>query len=206
MFIMLGLLIWISYTGTGRSQAYKPNTAYLSRPREGHLFDHATMRLETLSSFDFGPKKVFASLTSAPTCPLPTSAVLVSTGPDLWCRSSPVTAWSLAILNKSDAVQTSLSLLKSTKSIKPPTTLRIHTVQHVSFNMQSHPHDTSHNYSYYQRHHQTSLPPAHTPNYIDHNGQPMGYHPVAQNAQVQRSTYGHPQDPHQPGMGSPYPS
>ena len=68
------------------------------------------------------------------------------------------------------------------------------TVQHVSSNMQSSPHDNSRNYPY-QRHHQNSLSSTHSPNYLDHSGQPMGYHPGMQTPQVQRSTYGHhPQD------------
>lgn len=61
--------------------------------------------------------------------------------------------------------------------------------------MQSPPHDTSRGYSY-QRHHQPSLSSTHSPNYMDHAAQPVGYQPVVQNAQVQRSTYGHPQDHH----------
>lgn len=68
--------------------------------------------------------------------------------------------------------------------------------------MQSPPHDSSRGYPY-QRHHQTSLSPTHSPTYMDHAAQPAGYHPVVQNAQVQRSTYGHPQDHHHPGMSPP---
>jgi len=124
---------------------------------------------------------------------------LVSTGPNLWHRSSPVTAWYLAIFNKSDAVQTSPFLLNRTKTIKSLTAWPIPTLQHVSSNMQTPPHDTSRGYSY-QRHHQPSLSSTHSPNYMDHAAQPVGYHPVVQNAQVQRSTYGHPQDHHHPGM------
>ena len=66
--------------------------------------------------------------------------------------------------------------------------------------MQS-PHDTSRGYPY-QRHHQSSLASTHSPNYVDHNAQPVGYHPVvpSTHAHGQRSTYGHPQDHHHSGM------
>jgi hypothetical protein len=165
------------------------------------------MRLETLSvpsTSDpkrFLPRPLRLQLALSPACPS-----WVSTGPDLWHRSSPVAACSQAVFNKSDAVQTSLFLLKCTKSIKSLTTLRIRQSnnQHVSSNMQP-PHDTSRGYPY-QRHHQSSLPSTHPPNYVDHSGQPVGYHSVVQSAQVQRSTYGHPQDHHHPGMHHSYPS
>ncbi len=129
---------------------------------------------------------------------------LVSTGPNLWHRSWPVTAWYLAIFNKSDAIQTFRFLLIRTKTIKSLAAWRIPTLQHVSSNMQSPPNDTSRGYSY-QRHHQPSLSSTHspTPNYMGHAAQPVGYHPVVQNAQVQRPTYGHPQDHHHPGMPFP---
>jgi hypothetical protein len=58
--------------------------------------------------------------------------------------------------------------------------------------MQS-PNNTSGGYSN-QRPQQTSPSSTGTTGYVDHSGQPMGYHSVAQSAQAQRSTYGHPQD------------
>ena len=88
-------------------------------------------------------------------------------------------------------------LLMHTKSIKPLTIWHYPAVQHVSSSMQSgsSPNDTSDNYPY-QHHHQNSLSSTHSPNYLDHNGQPVGYYPVMQGPQVQRLTYGHPQDHH----------
>src|SRR5712671_1484405 len=70
-------------------------------------------------------------------------------------------------------------------------------------NMRSSPHDTSHNFPY-QHHHQNSLSSTHSPNYLDHNGQPVGYYPVMQGPQVQRLTYGHLQD--YQGMSPTYPN
>jgi len=89
---------------------------------------------------------------------------------------------------------------KPYQDYKVSTAWRIPTLQHVSSNMQSSPHDTSRGYSY-QRHHQPSLPSTHSSNYMDHAAQPVGYHhPVVQSAQVQRSTYVHPQDHHHPAL------
>ena len=53
--------------GPGRTDSMKPKAGCLSWPSRG---DRATVRLETISSFDFGPKMVFASEspTLEPTC------------------------------------------------------------------------------------------------------------------------------------------
>lgn len=53
-----------------------------------------------------------------------------------------------------------------------------------------------------QRVQQTSPSSTAPPSYVGHSGQPLGYHPVIQNPQAQRSTYGHPQDPHHLGTPS----
>jgi len=68
--------------------AVTPNgmKTYLSRQREGHLFsfDRATVRLQTLSSFDFGPKKGFCLAHFGQNLPPQRLPFLVSTGPNLW--------------------------------------------------------------------------------------------------------------------------
>ena len=91
-------------------------------------FDRATVRLETLSTFDFGPKKGFCLAHFGPNLPSPPAPTLLGF---YWAKSlAPAprrfTAWSLAIFNKSDAVQTSLFLLKRTRSIKSLATLCTH--------------------------------------------------------------------------------
>jgi len=57
-----------------------------------------------------------------------------------------------------------------------------------------------------QRVQQTSPSSTGTPSYVGHSGQPLGYHPVIQSPQAQRSTYGHPQDPHHLGTPSVRPN
>lgn len=165
------------------------------------------MRLETISSSDFGPKMAFASPTLEPTCPFPwPTPPWILLGQTSGTAPRRSTACYLAVFNKSDAVQSSPFLLNRTRTIKSLTALPIPTLQHVSSSMQSPPHDSSRGYSY-QRHHQASLSSTHSPNYMDHAAQPVGYHPVVQTAQVQRSTYAHPQDYHHSGMlPLPYPS
>jgi hypothetical protein len=66
------------------------------------------------------------------------------------------------------------------------------------------PRDTPGGYSN-QRLHQTPLSSTDTPSYVDLSGQPLGYHPPVQGDQVQRSTYGHSQDPSYPGASPPIP-
>jgi len=119
----------------------------------------------------------------------PTPAFLVSTVPGLWHRSSP---GHYTILTNPMPFKLRYPS-KAHQEYKDSYDLAYPTVQHVSSNMQSSPHDTSRNYPY-QRHHQNSLSSTHSPNYLDPSGQPVGYHPVMQSPQVQRSTYGHPQD------------
>jgi hypothetical protein len=147
-----------------------------------------------------------ASPTLEPTCPFPWPTPpwfllgqISGTAPR---RSA---AWYLAVFNKSDAVQTSPFLLNRTKTIKSLTLCVFRLSNTFSSSMQSHPHDTSRGYSYQRHHHQTSLSSTHSPDYMDHAAQPGGYQSVVQNAQVQRSTYGHPQDHHHPGMPHPSP-
>jgi len=84
-------------------------------------FDRATVRFETLSSFDFGPKKGFCLAHLGQNLPSPPAPPRFLLGQISGTRSSPYTAWSLAIFNKSDAVQTSLFLLNRTRSITPLT-------------------------------------------------------------------------------------
>ena len=78
--------------------------------------------------FDFGPKTGFCLAHFGPNLPSPPAPTLLGF---YWAKSlSPAprrfTAWSLAIFNKSDAVQTSLFLLKRTRSIKSLATLCTH--------------------------------------------------------------------------------
>ena len=47
-------------------------------------FDRTTVRLETLSSFDFGPKKGFCLAQFGQNLPSPPAPPLVSVGPNLW--------------------------------------------------------------------------------------------------------------------------
>lgn len=62
--------------GPGRTDGMKTKAGSLSWPRRGPSLDRATVRLETISSSDFGPKMGFASPTWEPTCPFPWPAFL----------------------------------------------------------------------------------------------------------------------------------
>ena len=141
----------------------------------------------------------FASPTLARICPLPWPTLLGF----YWAKFlAPLLAGHCMVLGHIQQIRCRSNFAISSKpyqDYKVSYAWRIPTLQHVSSNMQSPPHDTSRGYSY-QRHHQPSLSSTHPPNYMDHAAQPVGYHPVVQNAQVQRSTYGHPQDHHHPGM------
>jgi len=159
-------------------------------PKGCPSLDRATVRHETLSFFDFGPKKVFTSLTSSSACPLPSSCLLVSMGPDLWHRSSRVTPSSFDHTQQIRCCSKFDILLKYTE-YRASHYLAHPTVQHVSSNMRSSSHDTSCNCRY---HRQNSLSSTHSHNYLDHDDQPVGYHPVMQSPQVQRSTYSQPRD------------
>ena len=157
------------------------------------------MRLETISSFVFGPKMASASPTLVRISPLPWPALLGF----YWAKSlAPLLAGHCMVLGHIQQIRCRSNFAISSKpyqDYKVSNCWRIPTLQHVSSNMHSPPHDTSRGYSY-QRHHQPSLSSTHSPNYMDHAAQPVGYHPVVHNAQVQRSTYGHPQDHHHQGM------
>jgi len=164
------------------------------------------VRLETLSTFDFGPKKGFCLAHFGPILPSPSAyPSWFLLGQVSGTRSSPGHCVVLGHIQQIRCRSNFAIPSKAYQEYKASYHFAYPTVQHVSSNMQSHPHDASRNYSY-QRHNQTSLSPSHPPNYVDHSGhhntsgQPMGYHPVAQSPQVQRQTYGHPQDPHHPGM------
>ena len=143
----------------------------------------------------------YASLALALICPFPWPTLLGF----YWAESlAPLLAGHFMAFGRIQQIRCRSIFAISSKTIKSLTALRIPTLQHVSSNMQSPPHDTSRGYSY-QRHHQSSLSSTHSPTYMDHAPQPVAYHPVVQNAQVQRSTYGHPQDHHHQGTPPPSP-
>jgi hypothetical protein len=160
------------------------------------------VRLETISSFVFGPKMVFDSPTLVRISPLPWPTLLGF----YWAKSlAPLLAGHCMVLGHIQQIRCRSNFAISSKpyqDYKASYCLAYSDTSTRSSNMQSPPHDTSRGYSY-QRHHQPSIPPTQSPNYMDHAAQPLGYHPVVQNAQVQRSTYGHPQDHHHPGMSLP---
>ena len=146
---------------------------------------------------------VFASPTLARICPLPWPTLLGF----YWAKSlAPLLAGHCMVLGHIQQIRCRSNFAISSKpyqDYKVSYCLAYSDTSTRSSNMQSPPHDNSRGYSY-QRHHQPSLPSTHSPNYMDHAAQPVGYHPVVQNAQVQRSTYVHPQDHHHPGMLLPF--
>jgi len=156
--------------GHGYSEWHE-NEGSFTFPGKGRVtsFDRATVRLETLSSPTSDPKKVFASLTSARTCPPSAYPSWFLLGQISGTRSSLVHCVVLGHIQQIRCRSNFAIPRKAYQGYKASNHIVYLKVQHISSNMQSHPHDASRSYSY-QRHHQTSLSPSHHPNCVDYSG------------------------------------